>query len=193
MANSKRKCGFCGGRKPAESMLIKGAQAFCDVNHWIENQVKNKDRLIKKGREIQAKEERKETKRKKEAVKTLSEWKKDAQFWFNKFIRLRDKGKPCCSCHKPDNGQHQRHASHYRSVGACSSMRYHEENVWASCSVCNNYLSGNLAEYRIRLIKNLGIEKVEWIESQPKSYKWTVDELKEIIKTYKAKCKQLDS
>ena len=71
-------------------------------------------------------------------------------------------------------------------------MRYHEENVWASCSVCNNHLSGNLAEYRIRLIKKLGIEKVEWIESQPKSRKWTVQELKEIIATYKAKCKELE-
>ena len=191
MANSKRKCAHCGDRKLANSMHIHGAQAFCNKEHFIEYATSQSKRLIKKGDAIRRKESNKAHRKAKEKVKTLSEWKKDAQFWFNKFIRLRDAGKPCVSCDKPDNGEHQRHASHYRSVGACSSMRYHEENVWASCSVCNNHLSGNLAEYRIRLIKKLGLERVEWIESQPKSYKWTVEELKELIATYKEKVKPL--
>lgn len=102
---------------------------------------------------------------------------KFAQANFNRFIRLRDKGNPCISCGKPDDGTHQRHASHYRSVGACSSLRFNEINVWASCSVCNNHLSGNIGEYRKALIRKIGIDKVEWIESQPKQLKMTIGEV----------------
>ncbi len=188
MANSKRKCGFCKERQPAETMFIRGTQAFCNKDHYIEYQVGNKDKLVKKGRQIK----RKEHAEAKERVKTRAEWLRDAQTWFNRYIRLRDKDEPCISCDKPNNGTHQRHASHYRSVGACSYLRFHEMNVWASCSVCNNHLSGNLAEYRIRLTKKIGIDKVEWLESQPKTYKHTIDEIKEIIAKYKAKCKEIE-
>lgn len=186
MANSKRRCRECRKYLPAESGVIINGGFYCSMDHALYYANANKGKQIARAKNQKHKE-------KKEKVKTLSKWKSDAQFWFNKFIRLRDSGRPCCSCDKPDNGKHQRHASHYRSVGACSSLRYHEENVWASCSVCNNHLSGNLAEYRIRLIRLLGVEKVEWLESQPKAYKWTVDELKEIISKYKAKCRELES
>lgn len=189
MANSRRKCAYCKERQLAETMFISGPQAFCNKDHYIEYQVSRRESLVKKGEKIQ----RKELADRKKELRPRSWYLKEAQKWFNKFIRLRDKGEPCCSCDKPDDGSHQRHASHYRSVGACSSMRYSEQNVWASCSVCNNYLSGNLAEYRIRLIDKIGLEQVEWIERQSKAYKWTESELVEIIETYKLKCKEIEN
>lgn len=131
----------------------------------------------------------KETKRRKKALKSRNDWLKEAQSVFNKFIRLRDEHLPCISCCRFHNGQY--HASHYRSVGACSSLRFNEDNVHKSCYVCNTQLSGNILEYRIELIKKIGIEKVEWLECQPKCRKWTIDEAKEIIKKYKELCKLL--
>lgn len=133
----------------------------------------------------------KETKLKKEAIKSRAQWLREAQKEFNAYIRLRDADKPCISCDKQDNGRHQRHASHYRSVGACTSLRFNEANVHASCSTCNNMLSGNLIEYRIRLIKKIGLDMVDWIECQPKERRWTIDEIKEIKSIYKEKKKSI--
>jgi len=186
MANSKRKCGYCGERKPAETMHIVGCQAFCNVDHWIENQVKNKDKLVKQGQKIQ----RAETKKKKESIKTRAQWLKDAQCWFNRYIRLRDKGDPCISCGRHHQGQY--HAGHYLSVGANPELRFIEINNHKQCAPCNNHLSGNIANYRPSLIRKIGLEKVEWLEGPHEPAKHTIDDCKKIIKTYKQKCKEID-
>ena len=47
------------------------------------------------------KAERKADKAKLEALKTRSDWIKDAQQSFNKYIRFRDAGKPCICCGEP--------------------------------------------------------------------------------------------
>lgn len=102
---------------------------------------------------------------------------------FNKFIRLRDKNDPCISC---DQSPHQgrRHASHYRSVGACSVLRFNEANVHASCAQCNSMKSGNITEYRIRLVKKIGAAKVDWLECQNEPRRYTCEELIELRAKY---------
>ena len=79
---------------------------------------------------------------KKEKLKAAREWAKEAQEGVNLYNRARDKGRPCISCDKPDVGV--RNASHYRSAGACSSLRFNTFNNHASCYSCNCSLSGNL-------------------------------------------------
>lgn len=108
------------------------------------------------------------------------------QSTFNAWIRFRDSGTPCVSCDKPDSGTHQRHASHFRSVGACAELRFNSLNVHTSCSVCNNHLSGNIAGYRPRLIDKIGIELVEWLEGPHEQKKYTCDQLRD-LRAYYAK------
>lgn len=142
-------------------------------------------------RKKKEKEERAERRERKAKLKSRSEWLKDAQSVFNKFIRLRDKNEPCISCGKHHTGQY--HAGHYRSVGACPELRFCELNVHKQCAPCNDRKSGNIIEYRINLVKKIGVDKVEWLERQdhePKKY--TIEDCKEIIKYYKAKIKDLD-
>ena len=174
------------------------AGVFCRIEHASEWAVKALRKARDKIKRKKASDDKAEKKASRErdlerlkSVQNISFFHKKAQAAFNAFIRERDKGNPCISCGKPDNGQHQRHASHYRSVGACSSLRYDERNVHASCSVCNNYLSGNLANYRVAMIEKFGCDLVEWLESQPKSFKWTREMLEDIEKQYKLKLKQL--
>lgn len=169
-------------------MFIVGPQAFCSRDHYIENQVKNKDKLVKKGRDIQAREERKALKERKEELRPIKWYEDRAQSVFNKFIRLRDKGLPCISCGRPDDGTHQRHASHYRSRGGCSYLRFDESNVHASCSQCNKWKSGNISGYTPELILKVGKAEFERIKISPKSYKWSKDELIEIYEKYKKLC-----
>ena len=127
-------------------------------------------------------------KRMKEDLKTTQDWLKETQTIFNKYVRLRDSGLNCISCDKPINGV--KHASHYLSSGGHSAVRFHEDNVWVSCYKCNVMLSGNQIEYRKRLIKKIGVERVEWLEENGSEVKkWTIEELKELIKEYKQKIK----
>lgn len=198
MSNSKRKCKECGEYFPAGEMVKVPAGVFCCIEHASEWAVKARQKAQDKIKRKKASDYKAEKKASRErylerlkSVQNISFFHKKAQAAFNAFIRERDKGNPCISCGKPDNGQHQRHASHYRSVGACSSLRYDERNVHASCSLCNNYLSGNLANYRVSMIEKFGSELVEWLESQPKSFKWTREMLEDIEKQYKLKLKQL--
>jgi hypothetical protein len=129
-------------------------------------------------------------KRMKNDLKTTQDWLKETQTIFNKYVRLRDSGLNCISCDKPINGV--KHASHYLSSGGHSAVRFHEDNVWVSCYKCNVMLSGNQIEYRKRLIKKIGVERVEWLEENGSEVKkWTIDELKELINIYKKKCAEL--
>lgn len=147
--------------------------------------------LIVSGEKVKKRAEKAIQSERKERIKTLTEHLNDAQTYFNRYIRLRDKELPCISCGRHHQGQS--HASHYRSVGACSSLRFNEMNVHKSCSVCNNHKSGNIVEYRIALCKKIGLFNVEWLESQPKMYRWSKEAAMEIKKTYRDKCKELES
>jgi hypothetical protein len=125
--------------------------------------------------------------RMKNDLKTTSDWMKEAQKVFNTYIRHRDKGLNCISCNKPPL---KKNCGHYYSQGGHSNVRYDEDNCHLQCEHCNTYLSGNLLNYQIGIEKRIGAEKL--IELQGRAHlekKWSVDELKEIIKTYKQKIK----
>ena len=132
---------------------------------------------------------RKENKEKLNKLKTKSEWLKDAQVEFNKFIRLRDAESVCISCGRYHSGQY--HAGHYRSVGSAGHLRFNELNVHKQCSACNNHLSGNIINYRINLIYKIGLAQVENIESDNTPKHYTIDEIKEIKTKYRNLCKHL--
>ena len=110
----------------------------------------------------------------KDSLKTHSDWSKELQKVFNEYIRLRDIDLPCVSC-GTNSGQF--HAGHYRTTKACPELRYNEFNVWKQCATCNNFLSGNILNYRKELINRIGVEKVEWIEGDHEPLKLTIPEL----------------
>jgi hypothetical protein len=71
-------------------------------------------------------------------------------------------------------------------------VRFDEDNVHLQCERCNSFLSGNLIEYRANLISKIGQERFDQLEARARvTRKFTKDELKEIIKTYKNKIKNL--
>jgi hypothetical protein len=134
--------------------------------------------------------DRKETKEKKDAIKTRSDWLKEAQTEFNKFIRARDHALPCISCGRHVTGDY--HAGHYRSVAAAPQLRFNEDNVHKQCGFnCNVNKSGNAIEYRIALVKKIGLARVEALENDNSVAKWSIEEIKEIKATYKRKLKEL--
>ena len=142
-------------------------------------------------RTVRVKAERKETKELKVKLKTKAEWLKEAQAIFNQYIRLRDKDAPCISCQRFHTGQY--HAGHYKTTGSHPELRFNEFNVHKQCAPCNNHLSGNIINYRLNLVKKIGLDEVEWLESNHTANKYTIDDIKALKVLYKQKIKALDS
>lgn len=121
-----------------------------------------------------------------------SEWLALAQEVVNKYVRLRDSKLGCVSCDKGPNWGGQWHASHFRSVGAASAVRFNLWNIHKSCSVCNNWKSANLSEYEPRLRTKIGDEKVDWLRTQNQPVTYSVEYLQRLIKIAKKKIKRME-
>lgn len=168
------KCKNC----KAEFTPVRFNQKFCFesdcVKVWVElekaKQWKVKKKLLKN------------------ELETLPELMKKAQTIFNKWIRERDKNKPCISCGCKLGTKYD--AGHYFSMGGHKAVTFDEANVHAQCVTCNQYKHGNLLNYQIGIQQRIGADRL--IELHAKAHevkKWTKDELKEIIKKYKCASK----
>lgn len=135
--------------------------------------------------------EKKQTREAWLALQPKSYWLKEAQTWFNKYIRMRDADKECISSSTTRRCSRQRHAGHYRSVGSAPHLRFDERNCHGQCAQCNDIFSGNLIEYRKNLIARIGQRQVDELEADNTARNYTIPELKEMIKHYKTKCKEL--
>ncbi len=131
----------------------------------------------------------------KEKTKTLSDYEAEAKKSFQKWVRLRDKDKPCKSCQNANPSDWC--GSHYFSAGVYSGMMFDERNCHGSCNTyCNKYLSGNLINYRINLVKEFGeawVQKLENDALERRDYKYTKFELIDIKKKYDLKIKELNN
>lgn len=135
------------------------------------------------------KAERKADRAKRERLKTRSDWAREAQAAVNAFVRERDRNLPCISCGRFHTGSWD--AGHYRSTGAAPGLRFDLANIHRQCVPCNQHKSGNAIEYRIGLVKRIGLAEVERLESDNTPKKWTIEELKAIRDEYRMKLKQL--
>lgn len=137
--------------------------------------------------------DKKQHKKDKEALKTLSDYEKDAKVVFQKWIRFRDAGKNCISCNKPVKDPA---GGHFYSAGTYSGLMFNPDNCHLQCNThCNKFLSGNLLEYRKGLINRYGIEFVDNLDNisiQLRNYKYTKLELQEIKQKYALKIKNND-
>lgn len=119
------------------------------------------------------KAEKESVKRRKEAIKKVSELEADCRKIVQEIARIRDHHEGCISCHMGPNYDGQWHGSHYRSHGGCSSLQFHLWNIHKACAQCNTHKAGNIAEYRPRLAQKIGADRVEWLDNQPKSQKFS--------------------
>jgi len=127
---------------------------------------------------------------KKEELMTVQDYVKIAQQVFNKYIRLRDKDKGCISCGKPLVGKFD--AGHYWSAGGHWNVRFDERNTHGQCVFCNQHKHGNINEYAERLPERIGMIRFMQLGVDAReTRKFTIEELKEIIETYKQKIKEL--
>jgi len=134
----------------------------------------------------------KKTKKKMQAdIETTQELMKAAQIVFNKFIRIRDKAKPCISCGSKLENKFD--AGHYFSSGGHKAITFHEDNVHGQCVACNQWKHGNLIQYQIGIEQRIGGERLMQLhEKAHKAAKYTREELRDLIANYKLKIKDLE-
>jgi hypothetical protein len=140
------------------------------------------------------KAERKADRAKREKLKTRSDYLKEAQREFNRYIRLRDASRPCICCGQPlksglVGGGYD--AGHYRSVGSAPHLRFDERNVHAQRKQCNRWGAGRAIDYRLGLIGRIGQAAVEAIERDQTPRNYSADELKALRDTYRRLAREL--
>ena len=176
MTTSKKRCPKCRKYFPTENMTRFGSMMFCCFDHAV--QYANKPSTKKKGERIQKTNMRE----RKEKLKSIADLTREAQTAVNAYIRARDHGKPCISCqvhviHKRGGAMD---AGHYRSRGSAGHLRFNVLNIHSQCVTCNRWQSGNVVDYRIALIKRIGLENVEKLENDNSTRKFTREYLKRI-------------
>ena len=166
-------------------------------------ELRSKEKVKAEAKRIKAKKDEEKAGRirrqaKRESFKTKSQWDKEAQSAFNRYIRIRDEGKECVSCGNPLIGKSNYltgsaiDASHYRSRGAASHLKFNVFNVHSACTRCNRQLSGNAVEYRIRLIDRIGLALVERLESDNEPRKFDIPYLQRIKSIFTRKARALE-
>ena len=154
--SNKLKCRYCGKYSDRTTGIKVNLGFYCSYAHATSDG-------IRKANITRNKEAKASLRVRRNNLKTLTEYCDELQILVNKYVRLRDVNEGCISCDKDKYWSGQWHCSHYIPRGVSSFLRFNLWNMHKSCSVCNNYKSGNIGDYTPRLIEKIGQEKYDWI------------------------------
>ena len=174
-----RKCKICRTVFAPRSMSHKCCSPDCALS------------LVEKERSKTVKEAVKAHKGKINDTKPISFWLDKAQTSFNRYVRARDRNLGCISCDKPEEWDGQWHAGHFKSVGADSYLRFNLWNVHKQCVQCNHFLSGNVQSYGLALVERIGKDRLEFLESSPKTRRYTREYLERLTDIFNRKYNRL--
>ena len=181
-----RRCSLCRKKVEAESAVIGSLKAFCSMEHLIEF---SRSAAAKK---IHRSAEKKVVKETKERLKTRSDRMRDAQAAFNRYIRARDRGKPCICCGRSQGDiKHggSVDAGHYRSRGSAPGLKFNLFNCHSQLAYCNRYLSGNVVGYRAGLIERIGLDRVERLEQDNSPRRFDAEYLDRVKRIFTKRAK----
>ncbi len=142
------------------------------------------------------KRERAAEKVRRDNLKTLSDWNKEAQDAFNKYVRLRDikAGHGCIDCGKPfepNKPGGSVDAGHFRSRGSAKHLRFDERNCFAQRKNCNMPGGTTHAAFRAGVIERIGLEAVEALEADHAPRQYRADDLKAIRDDYRKRVREM--
>lgn len=132
---------------------------------------------VAKMKAARAKAERMEIARRKREGMSIKDHLKATEKLVNRCAVLRDWWDGCISCHMPSHYDGRWNASHFKSVGSNSALRFNLVNIHKACEQCNMHKAGNIAEYEKRLLLKIGPERVEWLKNHARSREYTKEYL----------------
>ena len=183
-----KKCKACGKKFTLFNSLAQVCSIDCAIQYAKDNKVQERT-----SRQL-AKIAKEKPKKKKEELKPWRKWNVEAQAAINRYARARDYYYPCISCgryvEQKYGGNYD--CGHYRTRKAASHLRFNLHNMAKQCVYCNRYKSGAQLDFRIGLIKRIGIEKVEALDNNNEIRKFDIEYLKRIKFIFTKKAKRLE-
>ena len=172
MKQTTRKCKYCLERyTPKYSTTEPCPKYECRLKHLEANTAK-----INRANKAIARNE----------IKSYAQRLGEAKKVFQKWIRLRDKDKPCISCGTISSSVWD--GGHFKKAELYSGVIFNEYNVNIQCGKCNRFLGGNELNYRTGLIAKIGEQAVlnlEHLAEMSRIKKYTNEELEQIKLKYK--------
>ncbi|HCI6016941.1 TPA: recombination protein NinG [Klebsiella quasipneumoniae subsp. similipneumoniae] len=163
---SRRKCAHCRewfypAREGQTVCCFECASAIGKKQAAKAREAAKKKALLRQ-REVE-KESRQRRRAKRIELKTKSQWRSEAQTAFNKYVRLRDAGKPCISCGRLPEQKlgGTMDCGHYRTRGAARHLSFNLHNTAAQCVYCNRDRAGAQKAFEQGLIQRIGPEAVD--------------------------------
>ena len=196
-----KSCKVCKSDYTPQKMGQKVCSPVCAISLAISERGK--------AEKVAQVKDRRETNAKLTAMKTRSQWMKEAKIAAQRARRLEElaKGSGCISC-----GRSQEEVAgsdgwkpggawdggHFLSKGARPELALEPLNIWLQCKSCNAG-SGKYARkgytvnqsFRANLIDRIGLDAVEVMEADHAPRHYSIDEIKASIASNNAKTKQL--
>lgn len=130
------------------------------------------------------------------ALKSRSEFAREAQAAVNRYVRVLaySKGEGCYTCHaQPDQAfGHVYDASHFRSVGSAPHLRFWVPQIRICCIPCNRHKGGELLAFRRALVAEHGPEWVEALEARQEVAKFSIEYLQRIKRVFTRKANRTE-
>lgn len=147
-----------------------------------------------KERKEKERAERRDLKARKVALKTKPQWRAEAQAAFNRYVRLRDAGKPCVSCGRLPEQKFggTMDCGHYRTRGAAAHLAFNLHNTASQCVYCNRDRDGAQKAFEQGLIERIGAEKVEAINNDNSVRRFDIQYLQRIKSIFTRKARALE-
>ncbi|MBS3894871.1 recombination protein NinG [Serratia marcescens] len=192
-----RYCKVCKARFKPDTIFQwwcceehKADYAVMLVGKQREQRAKAQQRKLDKAQ----KEERKQLRARKQALKTKPKWKAEAQVAFNRYVRIRDAGKPCISCGSTPAQKFggTMDCGHYRTRGCAAHLSFHLHNAAGQCVRCNRDQSGAQKAFEQGLIERIGLEKVEALNNNNAPRTFTIEYYQRIKSIFTRKARRLE-
>ena len=192
-----RRCKACRAEFISMLPMARACSIECALELAAAGRVKRE--------KVAATADRRDTRAKLEKLKTHGEWLREAKVAVQRFRRLDElaKGSGCISCGRSQaevqGGDGWRpggawDGGHFFSKGSRPELALEPLNIWLQCKSCNGGSSKYArkgytvaASFRAAVIERIGLEAFEAMESDHTPRHYSIDELREIKKTYAAK------
>lgn len=193
----RRKCTVCREwfHPARDGQIVCSYECACAVGkeQTAKIQAETQRKEIKRQRE-EEKAGRQRRRAKRLELKTKPQWKKEAQTAFNRYVRLRDAGKPCISCGRLPAQKlgGTMDCGHYRTRGAAAHLAFNLHNTAAQCVYCNRDGAGAQKAFEQGLIERIGPDKVEALNNDHSIRKFDIQYLQRIKAIFTRKARALE-
>lgn len=190
MKTNRKRCKECQTQFTPFNSLAVVCSTKCAIEYARKDAAKSQRKIDRINAKAEKERKAKERQQKADFRKADVKWlKAKAEYYCNKYIRLRDELCGCISCGTRADIKYD--AGHFIPAGRCIPLRFDERNIHKQCTRCNTYMSGNLTAYEGALRIKLGDEVVDWLKGPHEPVRYRAEDYLRIIEDYKAKIKLL--